>query len=78
MVWWPEITIYLKIPPVVSLPEWLRGVDLRSTGGNSAWVRAPQMTEQRGRWGYVRAHVLLLASNAMAAQAVGTLGVLVR
>ena len=33
---------------VVSLPEWLMGVDLRSTGGNSAWVRTPQLTRPLG------------------------------
>ena len=27
----------------VSLPEWLRG-DLRSTAGNCAWARTPQLT----------------------------------
>ncbi len=26
----------------------VKGVDLRSTGGNSAWVRAPQLTLTRG------------------------------
>ena len=40
----------------VSLPEWLSGVDLRSTGGNSAWVRAPQMTMQVRRKGELSAH----------------------
>ena len=28
----------------VSLPEWLMGVDLRSTAGNCAWARTPQLT----------------------------------
>ena len=26
------------------MPEWLRGVDLRSTAGNCAWARTPQLT----------------------------------
>ena len=33
------------IPSKRQFAREVKGVDLRSTGGNSAWVRAPQLTD---------------------------------
>ena len=51
-----------------------KGVDLRSTGGNSAWVRAPQMTCPEGKGGdmCVCSHYPLQASTLRCAETVGS------
>ena len=42
----PLMSIIILLPPSgrSQFARVVKGVDLRSTGGNSAWVRAPQLT----------------------------------
>ena len=40
----PDVDVVSEMLAEVSLPDWLMGVDLRSTAGNCAWARTPQLT----------------------------------